>query len=83
MLGGGEAAEYRRPLSDYDHKLVKLTAALEVVEQRELARGDREVGLARWHYHRVHTGVRYNLELDTTTMTPNEVALAISQAFAL
>ena len=83
MFCGGEADEYRRLLIDHELRLVKLTAALDVVEQRELARGDREIGLARWQYDRVHAGIRYDLELDTTRMTPAEVALAICQAFDL
>ena len=83
MMGDGEADEYRRLLSSFDLRLVGLFAPLDVLERRERERGDREIGLARWQYDRVHRGVTYDLEIDTTKMTPVEVARAICRAFDL
>ena len=83
MFGGGEAEEYRRLLGKCDLRLVGLFAPLEVLEQRERDRGDRDLGLARWQYDRVHEGVRYDLEVDTTHLTPTEVALTISRTFGV
>jgi chloramphenicol 3-O phosphotransferase len=83
MFGGDEAEEYRRLLAAFDVHLVGLFAPLEVLEQREIARGDRDLGLARWQYDRVHQGVRYDLEIDTSRLTPAEAAETIRAAFGL
>jgi len=83
MLGSGEAAEYRRLLSDHDLKFVGLFAPLEVIEARERARGDRAIGLARGLYGRVHIGVTYDLEIETSATTPEENARRICEAFGL
>jgi len=83
MFGSGEADEYRRLLKNFDFRLVGLFAPLDVLERRELERGDREIGLARWQYRRVHAGIRYDLEIDMAARSPNEAAQIISQAFDL
>jgi chloramphenicol 3-O phosphotransferase len=62
---------------------VGLFAPLEVLEARERERGDRELGLARWQYDRVHQGVVYDLELDTAVATPLENAGNIRDTFGL
>jgi chloramphenicol 3-O phosphotransferase len=80
---GDEARDYRRLLADFDLRLVGLFAPLEVLEARERARGDRAIGLARWQYDRVHQGVAYDLEIDTTTVTPLQAAAEIRDAFDL
>jgi chloramphenicol 3-O phosphotransferase len=61
---------------------VGLRLPLEVAEQREQARGDRGPGGARLFYERVHAHGRYDLELDTATLTPDECAQRIAQALA-
>lgn len=83
MLGDGEADDYRRLLGGFDVRVVGLFAPLEVLERRERERGDRAIGLARWQYERVHRGVTYDLEIDTTQMTPDAAAQTIRQAFGL
>jgi len=83
MFGGGEAYEYRRLLAEFDLRVVGLIAPLDVLERRERERGDRDIGLARWQYRRVHNGVRYDLEIDMTTRSPTEAAQIISQTFSL
>ena len=83
MLGQGEADDYRGLLANFDVRFVGLFAPLEVVEARELARGDRAIGLARWQFDRVHQGVDYDLEIDTASLTPLEVARRIAEAFGL
>ena len=75
--------EYRDLLSPFDLRLVGLFAQLDVLEARENARGDREIGLARWQYDRVHRGIAYDLEVDTAAMTPAECARLIRDAFEL
>jgi chloramphenicol 3-O phosphotransferase len=83
MIGQGLDREYRALLAETELRFVGLFAPLDLLEARERRRGDREIGLARWQYHRVHRGVAYDLELDTTRMTPAACALAIRDAFAL
>jgi len=83
MIGEGEAQEYQLLLSRFDLRLVGLFAPLDVLEARERARGDREIGLARWQYNRVHRGVAYDLELDTANSTPAQIAERIRAAFGL
>jgi chloramphenicol 3-O phosphotransferase len=83
MFGGDEAEHYRSLLGKFDFHLVGLFAPLEVLEQREKARGDRDLGLARWQYDRVHQGVCYDLEIDTSRLTPAEAAETIRAAFDL
>jgi chloramphenicol 3-O phosphotransferase len=78
-----EMAEYRALLSGFDLHLVGVTAPLEVLEAREAARGDRMPGLARWQYRRVHKGMNYDLEVDSSRLTPLECARRIQQEFRL
>ncbi|MDE2063774.1 MAG: hypothetical protein KGJ00_15330 [Bradyrhizobium sp.] len=68
-------------LRPFEPRFVGLFAPLEVLEARARARGDREIGLARWQYGRVHEGVAYDLEIDTTTMDPMDCARLIRDAF--
>ena len=76
-------ADYRRRLAPYDFHVIGLHAPLEVIEQRERQRGDRDLGLARWQYDKVHSGMTYDLELDTSTAPPHELAERIKQSFQL
>jgi chloramphenicol 3-O phosphotransferase len=83
MLGGGEVQEYRDLLAELAPRFVGLFAPLDVLEARERARGDRRIGLARWQYARVHAGVAYDLEIDTTAASALECAHKIKAAFQL
>jgi chloramphenicol 3-O phosphotransferase len=76
-------ADYRRRLAAFDFHVVGLFAPLAVIEERERARGDRNLGLARWQYDKVHGGMAYDLELDTSAATPDQLATKIKQAFEL
>ena len=76
-------ADYRRRLAPYAFHTVGLRAPLEVIEQRERQRGDRDLGLARWQYDKVHAGMAYDLELDTSAATPDELATKIKAEFRL
>ena len=64
-------------------RFVGLFAPLDILETRERGRGDREIGLARWQHERVHQGMIYDLEIDTTTTTPLENAQRIRDAFGI
>jgi len=78
-----QLADYRRRLAPYAFHAVGLFAPLEVIEQRENQRGDRDLGLARWQYDKVHAGMTYDLNLDTAAATPDELAAKIKAAFGL
>ena len=58
-------------------------APLEVLEAREASAADRLPGLARWQYPRVHKGIDYDLEVDSSSLTPLECARRIQQRFQL
>ena len=83
VLIGDDAAAYSNLLSPFDLITVGVFAPLEVVEARERERGDRLIGLARWQYDRVHAGMTYDLDVDTSTATPMACAEKIKQAFRL
>ena len=76
-------AHYEAVLASHQFIKVGLLAPLDVLEERERQRGDRLIGLARWQYSRVHQGVRYDLEIETTRSTPQECAQQIKNAFGL
>jgi chloramphenicol 3-O phosphotransferase len=75
--------DYQTLLAPYDVSLVGVFAPLAVLEERERQRGDRMIGLARWQYDRVHQGMVYDLEIDTSTATPEACARKIKQALGL
>lgn len=61
---------------------VGVKAPLDVVQQREKDRGDRQIGLARWQFNIVHSHGPYDLELDTSVLSPAECAEAIRERIA-
>jgi chloramphenicol 3-O phosphotransferase len=83
MIGNDKVREYRTLLAPFNVHFVGLFAPLDVLEARERLRGDREPGLARWQYDRVHRDMIYDLEIDTATTTPLENAQKIRDAFRL
>lgn len=70
-------------LAGLDVVRVGVFAPLEVLEAREAGRGDRLAGLARWQYDRVHSGMTYDLEVDSHRATPMECAQTIRDRFGL
>ena len=50
---------------------------LDVLETRELLRGDRRIGIAKGQFNNIHLGKQYELELDSSVATPDECASAI------
>jgi len=83
MWDPADLADYRRRLAGHAFHAVGLFAPLEVIERREQARGDRTLGLARWQYDKVHGGMAYDLELDTSLASPEALAGRIKEAFGL
>jgi chloramphenicol 3-O phosphotransferase len=64
-------------LAEAPAHLVGVRCRLDELERRERARGDRGTGLARSQLDRVHAGVSYDFEVDTSEATPEECAAAI------
>ena len=56
---------------------VGVRCPLEVAEQREQARGDRTLGLVKAHYDLVHSHGTYDLEVDTSVLSPMGAAILI------
>ena len=83
MMRGAEAEEYRTLLTGCTVRIVGLFAPLKVLEERERARGDRQPGLARWQFDRVHLGQTYDLEIETSASTPTQIAERICRTFEL
>jgi chloramphenicol 3-O phosphotransferase len=83
VMFGREHLEYRALLSGHDLRFVGLFAPLDILEARERQRGDREPGLSRWQFDKVHRDIAYDLTIDTTHTTPTENAMLICDAFGL
>lgn len=83
MLGAPDQAFYQEALRGLNVSFVGLFAPLSVLEQRERDRGDRLIGLARWQFERVHQGVTYDLEIDTSQLSSADCATRIAETFGL
>jgi chloramphenicol 3-O phosphotransferase len=75
--------EYDELLAGFVFFKVGVRAPLAVLEERERSRGDRQPGLARWQFPRVHAGARYDLEIDTSLADPATCAMRIATHFDL
>lgn len=60
---------------------VGIQCPIEVAEQREIDRGDRTLGGARFFGERVHKHRKYDLEVDSVINTPEESAQQIRLGF--
>ena len=83
VLLDGEAAAYRETLADLDFTCVGIVAPLDMIEARERLRGDRDIGLARWQFERVHRGIHYDLLVDASEASPSQCAAQIRDCFNL
>tara|TARA_B100001179_G_scaffold223870_1_gene201928 strand:- start:576 stop:1121 length:546 start_codon:yes stop_codon:yes gene_type:complete len=77
-----EIAAYRTLLDGHLLHLVRVTADLGTIEQRERERGDRLIGLARGQAMNLHDDIVYDQEIDTTAASPGECAKHILDALA-
>ena len=71
---------WRSELVGLSWLLVGVFAPLEVLEERERARGNRIAGEARGQVDSIHAGIGYDLTLDTAASSPEECARAIIAA---
>jgi chloramphenicol 3-O phosphotransferase len=67
FLGGAASRRRWEPALDgLDVLWVGVRCAADAAEAREIARGDRVVGMARAQAETVHEGMTYDVEVDTT-----------------
>lgn len=71
-----DAAACFAPLDGW---FVGLRPPLAIAEAWEAARGDRPLGQARKHDHLIHAHATYDLLIDPSRLTPDEVAATILQ----
>jgi chloramphenicol 3-O phosphotransferase len=72
--------DWRQVLVGVAWVLVGVLAPLEVLEERERARGDRIAGEARAQVGAIHRGIQYDLTVDTSEQSPEEAARVILAA---
>ena len=65
-----------------DVMLVGVRCELVELERREIERGDRLIGQARGQFDRVHAGMQYDFEIDTTRMATGDAAESIATMFS-
>jgi len=73
---------WRRELAGLEWLLVGVLAPLDVLEERETARGNRIAGEARVQFDVIHSGIEYDVTVDTARQSPEECARAILSALA-
>ena len=73
---------WREELAGLEWLLVGVLAPLDVVEERERARGNRILGEARAQFDVIHRGIEYDLTVDTSLQSPEECAREIIAALA-
>lgn len=74
LLSEAMALDLRDRLSPYDPLLVAVECPLDVVDQRERERGDRLVGQGRGIGASVHDHLTYDVQVDTSLMSPDDAA---------
>jgi chloramphenicol 3-O phosphotransferase len=72
-----QTARLREMLAAFDPFVVGVTASLPVLQARELARGDRQIGLSHSQYPAIHRDVMYDMEIDTSNLTAEQAAFTI------
>ena len=66
LSGAASRRRWEPALDSLDVLWVGVRCAAEAAEAREIARGDRVVGMARAQAETVHAGMTYDVEVDTT-----------------
>jgi chloramphenicol 3-O phosphotransferase len=61
---------------------VGVHCALEELERREIARGDRRIGQARGQFGKIHQGMIYDIEVDMTSASTSTACQVIVSAIA-
>lgn len=66
------AKDLKEVLADLSCLYIGLRCPIDILEEREKKRGDRELGMAKMQFEKVHQGITYGLELDTNIKSPEE-----------
>jgi chloramphenicol 3-O phosphotransferase len=82
VLVDDDGSAYCQALAGLHVLWVGVIAPLDVIEARERQRGDRDIGLARWQFARVHRNMHYDLTVDAACSTPAEMAGQIRRRLA-
>ncbi|WP_028023986.1 chloramphenicol phosphotransferase CPT family protein [Enterovibrio calviensis] len=72
-----EKRDMLEALSEFDVCLIGVKCELKTANERERQRGDRAIGLAESEFPHVHASMHYDLELDTTSVSPSTSAQKI------
>lgn len=83
MLSAVDQQSYLNACHGVPINFVAIHAPLHILEERERTRGDRLIGLSRWQFSRVHQGIKYDFEIDTTNKEPEDVARQIASALSV
>ncbi len=73
---------WKEALHRFEPLFVGVQCPLELIEQREIERGDRMKYSARAQYYTVHDGVEYDVIVDTGKLSPAEAVQKIISAFS-
>jgi chloramphenicol 3-O phosphotransferase len=79
-LTAEQALSFKSVMAGTDVLWVGVRCPIEVIEQRERDRGDRFIGQGRGHAHLVHRWTDYDVEVDTSRLSPPECASTILEA---
>jgi len=74
--------ELTKELAALNVIIVKVECALTELETREVARGDRDIGLAKLQYDTIHEGVIYDISVNTLVNSPEQCAHQIIKSLA-
>lgn len=78
LLDEESLKNYVHALQDHTVYFVGVFCDLKTMQEREISRGDRAIGLANDQLQRVHAGIReYDFKVDTTALSPFSVAQQI------
>jgi chloramphenicol 3-O phosphotransferase len=80
ILNRALLTDWQRELDGLDVFFVGVRCALQELQRREQARGDRGIGQAVWQCDLVHRHMSYDAEIDSTSTTPAVCAEAITIA---
>lgn len=68
-------------LEGYKVFFVKVDCSLKELERREIDRGDRQIGFAKWQHGIVHNFCAYDFEFNTKNHSPEENAKKLKELY--
>ena len=80
FLDPSEIVDFLSDLPEADILFVGVFCTLDEIEKREVTRPDREVGYSRGHYYRVQSHSKYDIQVDTNVLTPEQAAAKVRAA---